>query len=283
MTNIEKPSTDGKAFPTSISPISELHETARGYARDGLRIFPCKPGTKVPLTEHGFKDASSDIEQIDRWWTAEPHANIALCPEANGWGVVDVEAEGLRDWEVTRLKHAPFETFTNRTPHGGLHIYFAGSLPSKVRLQGLNIDTRGRGGYVLVPPSIVGGKEYNTDLDTIVAPLPDWISELFTERRLSSERFMKMSIRKLILFVASSALGIVAHTGSSEAAQCQVSYDNGSGTFYNGCNYTVWIDYTAHCRNNNYGGNSKGPLKPGQYSDRVAYPDCAISWTWRQY
>ena len=44
MTNIEKPSTDGKAFPTSISPISELHETARGYARDGLGIFPCKPG-----------------------------------------------------------------------------------------------------------------------------------------------------------------------------------------------------------------------------------------------
>ena len=84
----------GKALPSV--EISELHEMARGYARDEIKIFPCKPGTKVPLTEHGFKDASSDIEQIDRWWAAEPQANIALCPEDNGWGVIDVEADGLK-------------------------------------------------------------------------------------------------------------------------------------------------------------------------------------------
>lgn len=60
---------------------------------------------------------------------------------------------------------------------------FAGSLPSKARLQGLKIDTRGRGGYVLVPPSIVDGKEYTTEVQTDVAPLPDWIKELFTPKK----------------------------------------------------------------------------------------------------
>ena len=171
-----------------IAPISELHEMARGYARDGIKIFPCIPDGKAPAIAGGFTKATCNLAQIDKWWGENENFNIALCPEDNGWCVIDVEAAGLRDWQLLCLKHPPFETFTNSTPGGGLHVYFTGSLPSKTKIQGLQIDTRGRGGYVLVPPSRVlvdkgpykgQIRYYDTELQVDVAPLPDWIAELF--------------------------------------------------------------------------------------------------------
>ena len=177
-----------KGDKAEIAPISELHEMAQGYARDGIKIFPCVPDGKKPAIDGSFLMATTDLAQIDKWWTFCPQFNIALCPEDNGWCVIDVEAEGLRDWQMLCLEHPPFETFTNSTPGGGLHVYFTGSLPSTTKIQGLPIDTRGRGGYVLVPPSRVlvdkgpykgQIRYYDTELQADVAPLPDWIAELF--------------------------------------------------------------------------------------------------------
>jgi Bifunctional DNA primase/polymerase, N-terminal len=63
--------------------MSELHEAARIYARQGIPVFPLAPGTKVPLisAEHGGRglhDATTDVSRIDAWWTACPAANIGL-------------------------------------------------------------------------------------------------------------------------------------------------------------------------------------------------------------
>ena len=147
-------------------------------------MFPCIPDGKQPACTGGFKAASTSIEQIDRWWSENPAYNIGMCPEAAGWAVVDVEHDGLDDWAKIENGRLP-ATYTVGTPRGGKHYYFAGSLPSKVRpFGGLAVDTRGVGGYVLVPPSIVGGKPYSViaDIDTI--PLPDWIPAQFREHEI---------------------------------------------------------------------------------------------------
>ncbi len=47
------------------------------------------------------------------------------------------------------------------SPHGGTHYYFKGSLPGSADKLGPAIDTRGKGSYVLLPPSRIGGKEYH--------------------------------------------------------------------------------------------------------------------------
>jgi hypothetical protein len=57
---------------------SKLHEAARWYARHGLPVFPLWPRSKKPITQHGFKDAVTDLEQIKTWWMYEPNANIAI-------------------------------------------------------------------------------------------------------------------------------------------------------------------------------------------------------------
>ena len=44
--------------------MSALYEAALRYAELGYPVFPCAPGTKTPLTEHGHLDATTDPDQI---------------------------------------------------------------------------------------------------------------------------------------------------------------------------------------------------------------------------
>src|SRR5574343_430012 len=55
-----------------------LKEAALDYAAKGWPVFPCKPGGKEPLTEHGFKDATTDTQRIEEWWSRWPSANIGF-------------------------------------------------------------------------------------------------------------------------------------------------------------------------------------------------------------
>ena len=48
------------------------------YAALGLRVFPCLPRDKRPAVAHGFKEATTDADQIRAWWTRWPDANIGI-------------------------------------------------------------------------------------------------------------------------------------------------------------------------------------------------------------
>jgi hypothetical protein len=47
-----------------------------------------------------------------------------------------------------------------RTPSGGLHVYFTGSHQRNGHLPDCHLDFRSAGGYILTPPSQVGGRPY---------------------------------------------------------------------------------------------------------------------------
>src|SRR2546430_4640883 len=47
-----------------------------------------------------------------------------------------------------------------RTPSGGAHLYAPGSVQGNGSLRGHHIDFRSAGGYVVAPPSTVGGRPY---------------------------------------------------------------------------------------------------------------------------
>ena len=64
---------------------------ALGFAKRGKPVFPCKPD-KTPLTPNGFKDATTDPNQITEWWTKHPEALIGMPTGAvSGVVVLDVE------------------------------------------------------------------------------------------------------------------------------------------------------------------------------------------------
>lgn len=176
------PRREAAQLMTAGHDMTPRHKRAREYAEAGFPVFPCVVNGKQPATPNGFKDASTDIDQIDAWW-AEGDYNIGLCPEEVGWCVIDLDPGAEEHW-VSLLKdngQHPI-TYEVTTPRGGRHIYFMGSLPASTSKLGPHIDTRGRGSYVLVPPSVIDGKLYEvTYHGRQPTDLPTWI-----EARLAS-------------------------------------------------------------------------------------------------
>lgn len=138
---------------------------ALAFARHGWPVFPCQPGQKTPATQHGFRDASTDPGQITRWFAPYPDRNLAIATGAPGPDVLDVDVHPSGDGYATlsALTGAGLVSgaaFLVRTPGDGAHLYFTGSGQRNGRLPACHLDFRAAGGYVLAPPSRVGGKPY---------------------------------------------------------------------------------------------------------------------------
>src|SRR5262245_43866232 len=137
----------------------QLLEAALRYAQLGYPVFPCVPGDKVPLTEHGHLDATVDEEKIERWWTAHPTANIGIATQ--GLLVVDIDGSA-NGWmadapdQLLELAVAPLA----QTPHGSHRVFRQPDgrhwRCTESRL-GKKVDTRADGGYFVAPPSVLAG------------------------------------------------------------------------------------------------------------------------------
>jgi hypothetical protein len=165
--------------------ISPLHQAARTHALAGIPVFPCVEGGKEPATASGFKDASCDLAQIDSWWSENPNYNVAIAPEGAGLCVVDVDPPDGENslFEIELDNGALPKTYEVQTPRDGRHLYFKGSLPPSANKLGPNIDTRGRGSYVLVPPSRTMDGVYKVADDSDYADCPSWIVETLSAKR----------------------------------------------------------------------------------------------------
>lgn len=145
--------------------MSDARAAALAFARRGWPVLPCQPGRKEPATCHGVLDAETSPAVISRWWARHPDANVAVATGAPGPTVLDVDVahgkpgrQSLRQVALAGL--VPPAWATVRTPSGGRHLYYAGDDQGNASMPALGLDLRGRGGYVLVPPSTVGGTQY---------------------------------------------------------------------------------------------------------------------------
>ncbi|MBP2382468.1 bifunctional DNA primase/polymerase [Brachybacterium sacelli] len=139
-----------------------LSVAAREFAAAGIPVFPCLPGGKRPIAEHGLLDATTDPGQVEAWWRQTPTANIGLpTGAASGVVVVDVDVHGPVDgYEAfARADSAGIVDgweFLVRSPSGGMHAYFPAIPEAEQRswqAARAGIDFRGDGGYIIAPPS----------------------------------------------------------------------------------------------------------------------------------
>jgi len=182
-------------------------EEALFYARKGWYVFPCreKPGSpyvkngqtvtpceKSPYTANGLNDATTDEDQIKKWWGTWSNALIGVNAGRSNLFVIDIDKKNVNGfdtystWDINDV--AGLRTIT---PSGGMHIIFTGQGKTNTNAT-TGIDTRGEGGYFIAPPSkILEGDycgEYKRSGDWSKAPgvIPDGLMEkLFPESTTS--------------------------------------------------------------------------------------------------
>jgi hypothetical protein len=143
------------------------------------------------LVPHGVKDATTNRARVLAWWTSHPLANIGLAC-GHRFDVLDVDgpagaaALGRFAAEHGLQSSGPLV----RTGGGGWHYYLAPTGLGNNRPAGLeHVDWRGRGGYVVAPPSRHrSGHPYQwapgRDLDTPPGEVPGVLLERLQPRQL---------------------------------------------------------------------------------------------------
>lgn len=192
-----------------------LLQHALSYAEAGYKIFPChypilvknstpkcsckstaantcKAG-KHPMFREWTTSASSDPNQIKKWWTNTPYANIGmLAGEPNGFDVLDEDPKDGGDVALKerteRFGDLP-TTVQSHTGSGGDHFFFKHYPGLKNNNHGKiakGLDFRTTGGQIIAPPSLhASGNRYQwvvpPTTDNIFAEPPGWLLEVMRE------------------------------------------------------------------------------------------------------
>ncbi len=148
-------------------------DAALEYAALGWPILPTGGDDgKKPLIPHGLTNASADPDQVRRWWTRWPDANIAIATGAPGPDVLDIDNPGAADDRALDMPGVA-TVATQR----GLHRYFMGTDQRTIKLP--YGELRRRGSYVIAPPSVRPDTGYVYSWVTaqpIGGYAPDWIA-----------------------------------------------------------------------------------------------------------
>jgi Bifunctional DNA primase/polymerase, N-terminal len=248
-------------------PSWQLRDAALGYASRGIPVLPlhyplphhrdlqalsgdqqppshavrtscsCRdPGCGQPgkhplgsLAPHGVKDATCNRARVLAWWTHHPQANIGL---ATGRLFDALDVDGPAGAQAIRQLAAAHGLASSgplvRTGGGGWHFYLAPTGLGNLHPRALaHVDWRGRGGYVVAPPSRhASGHPYQwlagRDLDTPPGPVPSVLLQRLQPRQLqrptgpdqlptatdgSGERYVRAALAKELARVAAAPVG----------------------------------------------------------------------------
>jgi hypothetical protein len=155
----------------------------------------CGQPAKHPLgslVPHGVKDATTNRARVLAWWTRHPQANIGLAT-GHRFDVLDVDGPaGAHAIRQLAAAHGLQSSGPLVRTGGGWHYYLASTGLGNVRPAGLaHVDWRGRGGYVVAPPSRhrsgypyqwVVGRDLDAPLAEVPAPLRERLERRSPQR-----------------------------------------------------------------------------------------------------
>ncbi|GAA1027152.1 MULTISPECIES: bifunctional DNA primase/polymerase [Amycolatopsis] len=193
-------------FPAIEGP-RRLLAAALWCAARGWAVFPLKAGGKIPAIEGWQRWATRDAATIVGWWRRHPADNVGIACGPSDLVVLDLDdprgqrarngphgREVLSDLARQAGLPDPVATFTVATPgnDGNEHRFFRqppdqclrSSVGTSKRGLGRGVDTRGHGGLVVAPGSLVDRNgdplPYKVIRDLPVAPLPRWLVDRLT-------------------------------------------------------------------------------------------------------
>jgi len=174
---------------------TEILSSALMYAQQGLTVIPIKgrygkdeDDAKRPLVKwEKWQGLKPTPENIQNWFLKSPNADIGLLTGPSN-GILVLDVDGPVGAQAIAGKELP-TTWVSKTKRGD-HIIFAWDrrldtvATTKVALLP-GLDTRGKGGYIVAPPSTgLGERHYHwgpgsSPADVPLATAPEWLIQLF--------------------------------------------------------------------------------------------------------
>lgn len=164
----------------------------------GFAAFALKANTKVPITEHGFKNATTKPDWLATQLKAPPAGNYGIVWPTDAPPVVVFDLDDGKDglqpgqetWQNRLLglmsKHGALPpTKATTTPSGGRHAFYRWPadvpIPPGDDLFGFTVRWPGRG-YLVGPGSSIDGRPYVAGRETSIAALPEaWVTAAVAE------------------------------------------------------------------------------------------------------
>lgn len=170
--------------------MNDMLSLAYSYVDRGWSVIPVHAGARVPIERDWPARLARTRGEVDAMLARWSGCNIGIATGvSSGIWVLDIDPGSGGDAKLAALVAAygrlP-ETYTVRTPSGGVHYYFrlpddfeprnvqhgqSGRLP-------IGIDVRGWHGQVVAPPSTRPDGAYQLLTDFEVARAPDWLLDL---------------------------------------------------------------------------------------------------------
>jgi len=146
-----------------------MTSTTQSKASDYIAFYEANNINVFPLPANSKKAANSwkkcqeakyeDFDELRSW-----KGNIAVvCGKISG----DLKIRDIETWDVYEGFFSDIDTFTVKTPHGGVHLYFR-SPNGQRRIDSVNgwpVEVRGEGHYCVGPGSKLDGSGYEVIKD----------------------------------------------------------------------------------------------------------------------
>lgn len=178
-----------------MTATAEVIAQAVSQLDQGFAAFALRSNAKVPITEHGFKNATTKPDWIRTQLAAPPAGNYGIVWPMDAPApvvVFDLDDGGGADrrWQDRLLDliaaHGPLPaTKSTVTPSGGRHAFFRWPtdvpIPPGDELFGFTVRWPGRG-YLVGPGSSIDGRLYVAGPELTIAELPAaWVDAAIRE------------------------------------------------------------------------------------------------------
>ena len=132
--------------------MNTMQTAARKLHALGLKTIPIKPGTKIPATKNGVKDATLDNAATDAFYAT--HSGYGIAVSGDGFVIFDFDVKDGIDGRDELLDFDLPDTLTQTTPSGGLHMIYRTSEEIRPSVNTkIGVDVRGWHSYIVCDPT----------------------------------------------------------------------------------------------------------------------------------
>jgi hypothetical protein len=143
----------------------ELLRVALHWLELGFGLLPCQPDSKRLVRGFGpHVRQITTVQEVTTWFSKSVNLSVV---GGQDMITLDFDDPGLYKSWSSRYPHVK-TTLTGKTPGGGYHVWFSGTMPEGVNL----VDGVELKASVMVYPSVVDGKQYHQE-SGIIKPVAD--------------------------------------------------------------------------------------------------------------